>query len=579
MISHGDSVSIKNTFRLLRIALFILVILLSFGFRMAAQNSAGKFIPTYFIKYGSTPQVTQPGYISARFDMVIASSGYNNLWAESGLNSWQTLKKYNPEMIIALYQLGPSEYNTASWGLLGDGWEWIKNNHGASAGAERWTGSGHKFSYLANVNYPNERLMYLGNPGWQEYWTNKIYDNFWISNLDKYKGADAIFSDNTNFNVAWPGSWYEENNTGNAAFKDHPLDYATADGVYDNAKWKADMKSFFNRAVPALASKNIPVRIILNFGYMGKNPEYWRELDTMKNTVYAAMEEGAFTNPWSKTYNIFDWETKIKVMKDLKNVVALMNNTGKVPTGDGMAKMDVVMSEGNMGPASGWDALWFSMTSFLLALNESKTSGYFGFNIWGYGAYYWLDEYDPKYLHLGKPLGDYFIPTSGSAKDVAFREYEDGWVVTNYAHTTAKTGVPVPSGKAWVVSHANLRNPYSDDLVSTFSIGKNRGLILLKEGRKIGNEDNIWPLANMEVKENGNTVEIFPNPVVDHVNIISGNLIDRIIIFDILGKQLKYLEPHAGKVYMDVSGLLPGCYFIKIRTDGKTSVHRLVKKN
>ena len=101
------------------------------------------------------------------------------------------------------------------------------------------------------------------------------------------------------------------------------------------------------------------------------------------------------------------------------------------------------------------------MTSFLMALNEQKTNGCFGFTIWGYGENYWLDEYDPVFLHLGKPVGDYYIPTSGSAKDVAFREYEDGWVVVNKAQSAAKTNVPVPSGKAHVVTHSNLKNPYN----------------------------------------------------------------------------------------------------------------------
>lgn len=469
--------------------ILLAVTLILFGTSIVfARGKSGKFIPTYYINYGSVPGADHNAEYSSRFDMIIASNNYNP-WAEKGLNSWQALRAYNPKIIVAIYQMGPSECWNKNAGGLGDGWDWIKSNHGANAGAERWTGSGHKYNYLTNPFYPAERFMNLGNPGWQKYWTEKTYEERYIKKLSDYEGADAIFSDNTHFEVVWSNSWYEENNPGKAEFKDHPLDYATADGVYDNAKWKKDMTAFFNQAIPILASKPIPVKFIINFGHMGKNPEQWVELDTMKNRPFAAMEEGGFVCPWSKTFNINDWETKVKVMKGLKNISALMNNWGKVKDGEGMGKMDVLMKDGNMGPATGWDALWFSMTSFLMALNESKSNGFFGFTVWHHENYY-FDEYDPKNLHLGKPLGDYYIPTAGPSKDVAFREYEDGWVVTNKPHTGSKSNVPVPSGKAWVVTHWNLKDPYSDPLVDKFDIGENRGLILLKQGKKIGNEDN-----------------------------------------------------------------------------------------
>ena len=466
-----------------------LIILFTGIYAGIAQKQDEKFFRTYYIKYGSKPAVDHKAEYSAQYDLIIASSSFYNMWAEGGLNSWQTLKKYNPDIIISLYQMGPSEFDVDA-GLLGNSWDWIKANHGTASGADRWTATGHKYPYLANSNYPEERLMYIKNPEWQKYWTEKTYDDRYVKRLPDFRESDAIFSDNTNFIVAWPNAWYDENNIGKEEFKDHPKDYATADGVYDNATWKDDMKSLLSSSVKILSKKPVRVKMILNFGYMGRHPEYWIELDSMKNTVYAAMEEGAFTNPWNKTYTISDWETKIKIMKDLKNIIALMNNTGRITTGEGMGKMDVLMSDGNMGPATGWDALWFSMTSFLMALNEDKTNGIFGFTIWGYGENYYLDEYNPENLHLGKAVADYYIPVSGPSKDVAFREYEDGWVVTSKPHTGAKKAVPVPKGQAYVVTHSNLKDPLSGGLVKTFDIGDNRGLILLKKGKKIGNQDN-----------------------------------------------------------------------------------------
>lgn len=460
-------------------------------FSVKAQKQDGKFFPTYYIKYGQSPDIANySSYTeySSQFDLIITGKDkkFGTLWAENGLNSWQALRSYNPKIILAQYQMGPSEY--------GDNapWQWIIANHGANAGSERWTGSGHKYNYLSNADYPSERLMNMGHHDWQKYWTVTTYKERYVTNLSSYESSDAIFSDNTGFSVCYPNSWYDENNVGKVEFKDYPLDYATADGIYDTVKLRKDMKAFFNYAVPFLASKPKPIKLIVNFGNMGEHPEYWTELDTMKNRPFAAMEEGAFVVPWFEPVDNIDWETKINVMKNLKNIIALMNNYGKVSTGEGLGKMDGVIIDGNMKSATGWDALWYSMTSFLMALNENKSNGYFGFTVWGYRGNYYLDEYDPKFLHLGKPLGDYYIPTTGVSKDVAFREYQDGWVVANKYNSDAKTNVPIPSGEAYVVTHKNLKNPYGT-LVTSFDLGKNKGLILIKKGRKIGNEDNLKP--------------------------------------------------------------------------------------
>ena len=539
------------------------------------QPTKEKFIPTYFIRYGSTPSVTHSAEITARFDLAVVSNWAFNLWAEPGLNSWQALRKHNPDMIIAVYQNGPGIYDLDK--PIGDGWDWIKANHGFKAGENMWTGPGHKYNYLSNISYPKERLMNLGNPEWQNYWIENTYSGFWDTNFANYDGANAIFSDNTNYNVAWAGNWYEENNPGNPEFKDHPLNYATADGVYDNAKWQVDMKAFFNNAVPKLLSKPNPIKLIPNFGYMGQNPEQWTALDNMENPPFAAMEEGAFSQPWSKTYNIYNWESKLNSIKNLKNVAALINNIGKVPGGEGIAKMDIVMSDGNYGPSNGWEVLWYSMTSFLLALNEEKTNAYFGFGIWGYGSYYWLDEYDPVFLHLGKPLGDFYIPDSGPAKDIAFREYEDGWVVTNKALAPAKINVPVPSGKAWVVTHTNLKNPY-DTLVTTFNIGKNRGLILLKEGKKIGNEDNFAPdITELILAPKDEAFIVFPNPAADQIEInFMNSYLGSINLYNLKG-QLVLSQKGNGKVnIIDTSALNRGLHLIKIQIGEENFLHKVM---
>jgi len=98
------------------------------------QARTEKFIPTFTIKYCSPSAGLLSPEETARFDLLVVSSSHYQSWSENGLNSWRTLKQYNPDIIIVLYHLGPSEYNTATWGEMGQGWDWMKANHGADAG-------------------------------------------------------------------------------------------------------------------------------------------------------------------------------------------------------------------------------------------------------------------------------------------------------------------------------------------------------------------------------------------------------------------------------------------------------------
>ena len=96
------------------IAVFVGIIAVLFGTGSAfAQVQTNKFIPTYYIKYGGTPSVNHNAEYVARFDLVIASNGFYDLWAEKGLNSWQALRSYNPNIILAAYQMGAHTYITA----------------------------------------------------------------------------------------------------------------------------------------------------------------------------------------------------------------------------------------------------------------------------------------------------------------------------------------------------------------------------------------------------------------------------------------------------------------------------------
>jgi hypothetical protein len=445
----------------------------------AADTASSKFIPTYTILYGN-PKNARPAEETAKFDLLLSSfsKSYTKLWAANGRNSWQTLKALNPNMKILAYAMGPGEYNTANWGEIGEGWDWMKQHHGNES-PDRWTARGIQFAtYLQSRDYHNERLMDLGKPGWREYWIRNVYEDYWggRKGID-LKGVDAIFSDNTSYGLPWAGHWYKE---GEPEATDHPVDYY-ADGKYLQHKWQENVNRLLAEAVPFFREKGIA--FTHNFESLGRHADWWQDLDSQPAPPFAAMDEGGFICPWGKAparFFTWDWESRVRTLRNLKHVRALVNAHAVVPEGEGLAKMDVSDSTG----MTGWDALWFSLTSFLLGYDDVARNAYMNFTVWSYSGYYWLDEFDPRYLHLGKALGEY--RKTGA---LYLREFEDGFAVVNPGTTDAKD-VPSPVAGVRVVNHANLRSVTGTQPVARFDLAAHRGVILLKPGRKIGNEDN-----------------------------------------------------------------------------------------
>jgi hypothetical protein len=444
-----------------------------------AVPGKGKFIPTYFILYGN-PKV-RPAEETAKFDLMVSSfsARYARLWASGGRNSWQVLKALNPNMVIVVYAMGPGEYNTAEWGEIGEGWEWMKQQHG-NGSPDPWIARGIRHgAYLQNREYRNERLMNLGKPEWQDYWLRNVYQDYWggAKHVD-LEGVDGIFSDNTSYDVPWAGHWYKE---GEPEKRDDPAGYF-ADGKYPLDPWRTHVNAFFSRAVPWFREKN--VLLAHNFQSLGRHPDWWRELDALPNPPFAAMDEGGFICPWGSSggtrFYTWDWEPRVRVMRDLHNVRILMNGHAVVPEGEGLAKMDVPDATG----MNGWDALWFSMTSFLLGFDDVVRNAYMNFTVWRYSGYYWFDEFDPKYLHLGKARGEFT-----AAGPLFLREFDDGYVVVNPGKQDAKD-LPTPVPNVRVLNHANFRKAETVPEVSRFDLQAHRGVILLKHGRQIGNQDN-----------------------------------------------------------------------------------------
>ena len=230
--------------------------------RRTIRLPRGKFIPSFAVKYAGSegwPDLED----AAKFDLIITGAGSARPKAHPSLagNTWQVLKRLNPAQIILLYELGPGEYNTADWGRLGPGWEWLRREHGPGT-ADRWTAVGAKFGEcLQGVDYANERLMLVGNPNWQQFWLDQVYAKHWGQPYAPTILANGVFADNTRYTIPWL-RWIRE---GHPETLDSPADYSV-DGQYQPDIYRRQMKEFLARALPWMAARQRTVGI--NFSGM-----------------------------------------------------------------------------------------------------------------------------------------------------------------------------------------------------------------------------------------------------------------------------------------------------------------------
>ena len=87
---------------------------------------------------------------------------------------------------------------------------------------------------------------------------------------------------------------------------------------------------------------------------------------------------------------------------------------------------------------------------------------------------------------------------------------------------------------------------------------------------------NIIDLENLGLTDN-NKIElsVYPNPVIDHININSNEKIDFVQVTDLTGKVI-LKETNTNK--LNLSHLTKGVYLVKIKTDKSESIQKIIKK-
>lgn len=75
----------------------------------------------------------------------------------------------------------------------------------------------------------------------------------------------------------------------------------------------------------------------------------------------------------------------------------------------------------------------------------------------------------------------------------------------------------------------------------------------------------------------GDVFSVYPNPVVDVLNIKSASVIDNVTIYDVLGKQVLSVNPDAISPSVDMSNLSSGAYLVNVTIGNASKTIKVLK--
>ena len=132
------------------------------------------------------------------------------------------------------------------------------------------------------------------------------------------------------------------------------------------------------------------------------------------------------------------------------------------------------------------------------------------------------------------------------------------------------------------VPNLNIRN---NSIESELYLAEDATLNVCVDDQQLLSVKSEYPEANIttdcNIKSDYPTVKslsVYPNPVKDNVEIKSPNLIKRIEITNLLGKQVASATPNSYSYKTNLSHIKSGIYFIKISTDKLFYIRTIIKK-
>jgi len=424
----------------------------------ASARGASKTIKTFIVYQAPAPPLVPGDEVKlARYDMF---SFNRRRYYELKPNTYEAVRKINPDIIIFNYQQGPDtwldqdeldvlyvnnivRYNDARGHSMG-------NLNTDNPDLFLLTASGRR---IRTYYDENRRLLDFGSAKFQAYWLEATIHDI----VDQAWRPDGVFIDNCQ--PTWGGGYWCA----------RPAKYPTDD------KWTPAMIRFHTALAAGLHARGM--KVWTNTDHVDDPAGYkaWLAIDADPNHPDFLASEGTYCRGWGRYactfYDEARWKRQVDIMGDLVNCGATMFSHVKMREGGS--------GRDNYGrPVTYWDALWYAMGSFLLGQNQRRGNDYFYFSntFDRYYKLYWYDEYER--IDLGPAVGKY-VKTVCGGTNIYWRRYEKGYVYVNpTTKDCASIILPEPCKR---LSHATINDdPATFPDVTQIRLDSHRAAILLK---------------------------------------------------------------------------------------------------
>jgi Hypothetical glycosyl hydrolase family 15 len=448
---------------------------------VCAQTGSTKFIPTFLIYYGGGPRLlSSDAPALAKFDLIDVD---RFRYYDFGQGAWAAIKSLNPNTQIYVYEDGSeaSDFNDATLQVYLNDLGRYNVSRGHSMGS---LNGNHPELFLLDAQ--GARIFDTGasNPTLNEHWYlmdfgSAAYQSYWLEavNADIVSQpwvADGVFADDC------PAI----DVVGFGRFSGVPTRYP------DDASWSAAMNSFAAGIASGLHGRGQKLWCNLGQTRFANGSNAWLQLDAGASPPDALLEEGAFAvafGPpnWAvQYYPEADWKRQVDTLAAIRNSrVAMLGSTKLLPDPGADTGTD------NLGkPVTYWQALWYSLGSFLLGKNDVLGNAYFMFaGGSGYNRIWWYNEYDA--IDLGKAIGPYSVTSFPSATNVYWREFANGFVYVNPTANDLPSMPLLQPGRQ--LTHGNLGTaPASIPMAGAISLNSHSAAIVLKADVTRYQEDN-----------------------------------------------------------------------------------------
>ena len=421
-----------------------------------------KFINSFIIHIGGDTLQSEDITGAAKHDIIFAQRFHYN---DVGGDSWAAIKAINPDAKIYIYTMTTiSDSDTACVALSNYTVSRYDDDCGHSQGDLNTDNPDYfMMDGDSRVTYSSDASRYLldfADSGFRDYGIEAIITD----NVGQSFTADGVFSDHVEARIT--------------GYTD-----SSPDG-HTNTTWNTAMNLYITAMTEALHDEGLlfagnrgPLRWEDEIAY-----DAWLAQDQSAYPMDVALDE-AWVADSSGTgdvqyHNPDQWVILVNTLRDMDNTkVCVFAHTDLEPGESG--------TDNYTDSFTFWDALWYSMGSYLIGKNELGNS-YFNFQGRGgtsdgkdYNApdvYY--DEYD--YLDLGAAVGEYTANYDGN-NDIFMREFANGYVFVN-SGIANDASITLPED-CREITHATITTAWEnlDVSAATFSLDRHRAKIFIKE--------------------------------------------------------------------------------------------------